>query len=263
MVEKFRLTGAKAVATPMETNAQFTNHQSPSSIAQVARMKGVPYSEAIGSVLWPVVVSRPDAAYAVGILSQFIQNPGQAHWEAVKRVISYLGSTKTLWLTFGGTKETLVEGYCDADWASQSHRHSISGFSFHYGCGAVSWSSKKQNVIALSSTEAEYIAQTHAAKEAIWLRTFINEIRGGEKGPLTIMGDNQGAIALAKDNKFHSRTKHIDLRYHFIREAVDEKKIAMKYIPTSDNVADIFTKALVKPKFKEFVELLGLGEMKA
>jgi Reverse transcriptase (RNA-dependent DNA polymerase)/gag-polypeptide of LTR copia-type/GAG-pre-integrase domain len=263
MVEKFRLTGAKAVATPMETNAQFTNHQSPSSIAQVARMKGVPYSEAIGSVLWPVVVSRPDAAYAVGILSQFIQNPGQAHWEAVKRVISYLGSTKTLWLTFGGTKETLVEGYCDADWASQSHRHSISGFSFHYGCGAVSWSSKKQNVIALSSTEAEYIAQTHAAKEAIWLHTFINEIRGGEKGPLTIMGDNQGAIALAKDNKFHSRTKHIDLRYHFIREAVDEGRIAMKYVPTSDNVADIFTKALAKPKFKEFVELLGLGEMKA
>ena len=100
-------------------------------------MKGVPYSKAIGSVLWPVVVLRPDAAYAVGILSQFIQNPGQAHWEGVKRVISYLGSTKTLWLTFGGTKETLIEGYCNADWASQSHCHSISGFSFHYGCGAV------------------------------------------------------------------------------------------------------------------------------
>jgi hypothetical protein len=262
MVEKFRLTSAKQVATPMEANAQFSKLQSPSSLSQVARMKGVPYSEAIGSALWPVVVSRPDAAYAVGVLSQFIQNPGQAHWEGVKRVISYLGSTKSLWLTFGGRKEALIEGFCDADWASQSHRHSISGFSFHYGCGAVSWSSKKQNVIALSSTEAEYVAQTHAAKEAIWLRSFINEIRGGEKGPLTIMGDNQGAIALAKDNKFHSRTKHIDLRYHFIREAVEDGKIILKYVPTSDNVADIFTKALAKPKFNQFVELLGLGEVK-
>ena len=91
MVEKFRLTGARRVSTPMEMNAQFTKEQCPSTVNQVARMKGVPYSEAIGSVLWPVVVSRPDAAYTVGILSQFIQNPGPAHWEGVKRVISYLG----------------------------------------------------------------------------------------------------------------------------------------------------------------------------
>ena len=118
----------------------------------------MPYSEAIGSVLWPVVVSRPDAAYAVGILSQFIQNLGPAHWEGVKRVINYLGSTKDLWLTFGGGREGAVEGFCDADWASQKHRHSISGFSFHYGAGAVSWSSKKQPVVSLSSTEAEYVA---------------------------------------------------------------------------------------------------------
>jgi hypothetical protein len=158
----------------MDPNVHFSTQQSPSSLSQTARMNGVPYSEAIGSVLWPTVVSRPDTAYAVGVLSQFIQNPGPAH--------------------FGGNKKTLLEGYCDADWASQPHRHSISGFSFHYGQGAVSWSSKKQNVVALSSTEAEYIAETHAAKEAI------------------IMGDNQGALALAKDNKFHARTKHIDLR---------------------------------------------------
>lgn len=136
-------------------------------------MEGVPYSEAIGSVLWPTVVSRPDTAYAVGVLSQFMQNPGQAH--------------------FGGNKPTLLQGYCDADWASNEGRHSISGFSFHYGVGAISWSSKKQSIVALSSTEAEYIAQTHAAKEGI------------------ISADNQSAIALAKDNKFHSRTKHIDL----------------------------------------------------
>jgi hypothetical protein len=258
MVEKFRLTNARPVSTPMEPGVQFSIDQSPSTLNQSGRMRGVPYSEAIGSVLWPVIVSRPDAAYAVGVLSQFIQNPGPAHWEGVKRVINYLGCTKNLWLTFGGGKEAVVEGFCDADWASQKHRHSISGFSFHYGVGAVSWSSKKQNLVSLSSTEAEYVAQTHAAKEGIWLRNFVSEIRGEEKKPVTISCDNQGAIALAKDNKYHARTKHIDLRYHFIREAVEDGKIKVKYIPTDDNVSDIFTKALPRPKFQRMVELLGL-----
>jgi hypothetical protein len=258
MVEKFRLTGAKPVSTPMEPGSQFSVDQSPSSLNQVTKMRGVPYMEAIGSVLWPVVVSRPDAAYATGILSQFVQNPGPAHWEGLKRLINYLGCTKNLWLTFGGQKETLIEGFCDSDWASQKHRHSISGYSFHFGMGAITWSSKKQNVVALSSTEAEYVAQTHAAKEAIWLRSFISEIQGKTKGPLTISCDNQGAIALAKDNKFHGRTKHIDLRYHFIREAVEDGKINVKYVPTDDNVSDIFTKPLPRPKFQRFVELLGL-----
>jgi hypothetical protein len=171
-----------------------------------------------------------------------------------------LGSTKDLWLTFGGRKETLIEGFCDADWASQKHRHSISGFSFHYGVGAISWSSKKQGVVSLSSTEAEYVAQTHAAKKGIWLRSFVKEIRG-EQGALTISCDNQGAIALAKDNKFHARTKHIDLRYHFIREAVEDGKIEVKYVPTDDNVSDIFTKPLPRPKFAKFVEMLGLRKL--
>jgi len=141
----------------------------------------------------------------------------------------------------------MVKGYCDSDWASQQHRHSISGFSFHFGHGAVSWSSKKQNIIALSSTEAEYIAQTHAAKEVVWLRNFISEMQGKKEKGITLLCDNQGVIALAKDNKFYSQTKHIDLRYHFIREAVEDGKINVKYIPTSENVADIFTKPLAKP----------------
>ena len=128
-------------------------------------MEGIPYFKAIGLVLWLMVVLRLDTAYAVGILLQFIQNPGPTHWEGVKRVIMYLGCTNNLWLTFGSNKKTLLEGYCNDDWASQSHRHLISGFLFHYGCGAISWSLKKQNMIALSSTESEYVALTHAGKK--------------------------------------------------------------------------------------------------
>jgi hypothetical protein len=117
-------------------------------------------------------------------------------------------------------------------------------------------------MITLSSTKAEYIAETHAAKEAMWLRTFISKITKQGSGPLTIIGDNQGAITLAKDNKFHSWMKHIDLRYHFIREAVEDGKVEMKYIPTGENISDIFTKALAKPKFTQFVGMLGLVMMK-
>ena len=166
MVEKYRLTNAKAVSTPMDPDTHFSVQQCLSTINQMSKMKGVPYSKALGSVLWPTVVSHPDTAYAVRILSQFMQNLGPAHWEGIKRVINYLGHTKDLWLTISGKKQEMFEGYCDADWASQSHQHSISGYSFHYGLGPISWSSKRQGIIVLSSMEAEYIAETHAAKRA-------------------------------------------------------------------------------------------------
>ena len=114
----------------------------------------------------------------------------------------------------------------------------------------------------MSSTEAEYIAETHAAKEGIWLKSFVREIVGKMMGLLTMMADNQGAILLVKDNKFHAHIKHIDLQYHFVHEAVEDGKILMKYILTSDNIVDIFTKALPKPKFTEFIQRLGLAMMK-
>ena len=156
----------------------------------------------------------------------------------------------------------ILDGFCDADWAGQPHRHSISRYSFHMGVGAVTWSSKKQYVVALSSTEAEYVTQTHTAKEAMYLRAFVQEIRGLEK-PIAINCDNQGAITLSKDNKFHAQTKHIDIRYHFIQEAVKDRKITLKYIPTDENPADIFTKLLTKAKFHRFIELLGLRDVDA
>jgi hypothetical protein len=225
-------------------------------------MKGIPYTEAIKSILWLTVISRPDTAYAVRILSQFMQNPGPTHWKAVKRIISDLGHSKDLWLTFGRKGLTMLEGYSDADWVSQPHQHLISSFFFYYGQGVISWSSKEQAIITLLSTEAEYVAEMHASKEGVWLKSFIREVTGINVGALTIKADNQGAIALAKDNKFHMRTKHINLRYHFVREAMADKKIAMEYIPTFENVVDIFTKPLSKAKFSQFVRMLGLAIMK-
>ena len=129
------------------------------------------------------------------------------------------------------------------------------------GKGAVTWSSKKQVIVALSSTEAEYIAQTHVAKELIWLQTFLAELTTPFSEPITLHCDNQGMIALSKDNKFHMRTKHIDIHYHFICEAVENNQVFMHYVLTDKNVADIFTKPLAKPKFEKFVKLLRLGSL--
>ena len=126
------------------------------------------------------------------------------------------------------------------------------------GARAISWSSKKQHIVVLSSTEAEYIMQTYVAKEALWLHSFLWELRSTSDDLLILNCNNQGAIALAKDNKFHTHTKHIDVHYHFIREAVEDGKVMVQYILTGDNISDIFTKLLTKAKFRELTELLRL-----
>ena len=259
VLERFNLTGANLATLPMDPGVQLTKVKGQPTSDEVERMSKIPYAEAISSVLWPAMILRPDIAYGVGVLEQFIQNPAEEHWEVLKRLITYLGGTKALWLTFGGVSGAEIEGYCNADWASQTQQHSISGYSFLMGRGLISWSSKKQSVIALSSTEAKYVALTHAAKEALWLRMFMGELRGKPHGPIKINSDNQGAIALCKDNKFHARTKHIDIRYHFIRESISNEKLSLGYVPTHENISDVFTKALPKAKFCHFIRLLGLS----
>ncbi|GBE85505.1 hypothetical protein SCP_0800220 [Sparassis crispa] len=222
-------------------------------------MRNVPYHEAIGSLMYAALGMRPDIAFAVMALSQFMQNPGRAHWEAAKRVLRYLKGTRERWLTYGQTRDG-VEGFSDADWGSSEHRHSISGYVFLIDGGAVSWSVKKQPVVALSSTEAEYIALTHAAKEAIWVRYLLADILDPDinKFALRLHTDNRSAIALAKDNAYHARMKHIDIRYHFLHEAVDSAIIILLYRRTEDMPADLFTKSLPRVKVEHLASLMGL-----
>jgi hypothetical protein len=180
-----------------------------------------------------------------------------AHWEAVKKIFRYLAGTKKMALTFGQGKLGL-EGYADADGASQEHRHAISSYAFLLDGGAVSWSSKKQELVTLSTTEAEYVAATHAAKEAIWLCRLISEVFRPLAQPTTLYCDNQSAIALANSGAFHARTKHIDICYHFIRFSIDKGSILLEYCPTDDMIADTLTKPLPSLKVKHFATTLGL-----
>jgi hypothetical protein len=181
----------------------------------------------------------------------------------VKRVFRYLKGTRNVKLELGGDQLYLA-GYSDADWASNTHRHSISGFAFFIGCGVVSWSTKKQPIVTLSSTESEYVALTHAGKEAIWLNKLLFELRpilpNGESGieAMDLYCDNQGAIRLSKDSTFHARTKHIDVHFHWIRQTVSQGQISLSYVPTDLMIADTFTKSLSRSKFVRFASMLGL-----
>jgi hypothetical protein len=161
-------------------------------------------------------------------------------------------------LTFGGT-ELDLEGYTDADGSMDEDRKAMSGYAFLMDGGAVSWNAKKQEIIALSTTEAKYVAATHAAKEGLWLRTFMSQVFGEVTGPLTLHSDNQSAIALTRDHQYHARTKHIDIRFHFIRWIVEDGKMKLVYCPTEEMVADIMTKALPSVKVKHFAAALGLS----
>ncbi len=179
-----------------------------------------------------------------------MRDPARDHWEAVKRAIRYLKGTKQMKLTLGASDDGL-EVYADADMASQPHRHSMSGCLVLLHGTPVAWSARKQSLIAMSTAEAEYIALTSAAREVLYLKSLIGELYEPITHPIPIYCDNQGAIALASNNKFHARTKHIDIRYHFIRALIRDNTLDLKYIPTDDNLADAFTKALPRPRLEK------------
>lgn len=257
IITKYNFIDAKPAAVPMDPSMQYTKDQSPTTTTQIAEMKRVPFRSALGSLMYLAVGTRPDVAFAVSTLAQFADNPGWAHWEGVKRVYRYLLGTKKWALTFGTTKSGLL-GYADADGASQEHRRAITGFALLVDGGAILWGSRKQELVTLSTAEAEYVAATHTAKEILWLRRFISEVFRPLEHPTTLYCDNQSAIALTKDGSYHARTKHIDIRYHFIRFSVEQGSISFLYCPTDSMVADTLTKALPNIKAKHFASELGL-----
>jgi hypothetical protein len=186
---------------------------------------------------------------------------GHAYWEQVKHVFRYLKGTRTLGITYGGSTTEII-GFSDADWGiGVDDWHSVSGYLFQINGGPVSWSSKKQHVIALSSTEAEYITLTHALKEVVWLRSLLGEIYDDEllDRAVTVFSDNKSAISMVKNNIFHSRMKHIAIRYHYIRELYEMKILDISFHGTEDMLPDMFIKPLSCPKVEHLSKLVGLA----
>jgi hypothetical protein len=217
----------------------------------------VPFKEAIGSLMYLMLSTRPDIAFSLNQVSQFSENPKKEHWAAVKRILAYLQGTPNHGLRFG-TGDTLI-GYTDADYAGNFQtRQSTSGFIFLLNGGPVAWSSRRQPCVALSTTEAEFIAACEATKEGIWIRRLLLELFPEWNKPIPIKCDNQSAIELIKNPRFHQRTKHVDIRFHFIREHQEAKEIEVAYISTNNQLADPFTKPLPNPRFSNLRSLIGI-----
>jgi len=202
----FNMVGANAVKCPMAPGSIFSKDQCPTDAQEIAHMRKVPYREAIGSLIYLAVATRPDIAFAITTLSQYLNNLGVSHWEGVKRILRYVCGTTTVKLTYGIEQHNLI-GYTDADGASQPHRHAISGYAFLLDGGAISWSSKKQSLVTASTTEAEYVAATNAAKEAFWLRKITAELFPSDHELITLYSDNKAAQSLAINENYHASGK--------------------------------------------------------
>ncbi|GMI75420.1 cysteine-rich RLK (RECEPTOR-like protein kinase) 8 [Hibiscus trionum] len=250
----------KHVSTPLASHLKLSSQLSPKTDEEREYMAKVPYANAVGSLMYAMVCTRPDISQAVGVVSRYMHDPGKGHWQAVKWILRYLQQTVDVGLVFE-QDETLgqfVVGYVDSDYAGDlDKRRSTTGYLFALAKAPVSWRSTLQSTVALSTTEAEYMAVAEAVKEAIWLNGLLEDL-GVVQSHISLYCDSQSAIHLAKNQVYHSRTKHIDVRYHFVREIFEEGKVLLQKIATAENPADMLTKVVTSIKFNHCLNLINI-----
>ena len=255
VLKRFGMEDCKPVATPVEPGKKFTMLKDEKEAFPNVQM----YQAAIGSLNYAAIATRPDLSVAVGMLSQHMRNPSQKHWSGVKRDLRYIRGSIDFGLRFTYSDEFVLSGFADADWAGcVDTRKSTSGEFFKLGNNPISWRSKKQSIVALSSCEAEYVSLCSATQEVVWLRRLLKSVGFTQNNPTTMYEDNQGAICLSKKSKDHSRTKHVDVKYHYTREIIEKNIVTLKYCPTGDMIADTLTKGLPKPAFEKFRAEMGV-----
>lgn len=254
LLSKYGMSDCKPVETPQVLGSHLVpNEGSPVDIKK--------FQAIVGSITYAVICTRPDLAAALNVISQYCSNPGFIHWQFLKRILRYIKHTVNFGIEFNGCIENSIEllGYVDADWGgSIDGRKSRSGYIFKICGGIISWISKKQTTVALSSTEAEYLAASLAVQECVWLRSVLFDLNFTQSQPSVIFEDNQSTISLSKNAKFHARTKHIDVKHHFIRDKFENNEIILKYCSSNMMLADILTKPLSKPLFQKFCDLMNI-----
>ncbi len=252
---EYGMTGCKAISIPLEQNVKLNANEG--DLVEDTTM----YRRIVGSLIY-MTITRLDLSYAVGVVSQFMQTPRKPHLDAVRCILRYIKHTLRCGIFYEAKSQLQVHGYTDVDWAGNvSDRRSTSGFMFSFGSGAISWSSKKQPTVALSSTEAEYRGAAIAACEVVWLQKLFSDLGQSVDALVVIYCDNISSILFANNPVYHARTKHIEVHYHFIREKVLAKEIDLIHVSTEDQVADIFTKALGTNKLKKFRKMLSVLEV--
>lgn len=259
VLARFGMSACRPVKTPLDPSTKLTKYATEGE-NDVKLTDQSLYQQIVGSLMYLMIATRPDIANSVSIVSQFAASPTNTHMQAVKHILRYLRGTSTFKLNYGPNNDAqiVLTGFSDSDWANDVNtRRSTTGYAFFLCGGVISWSSKRQRTVALSTTEAEYMALTQTTKEAIWLRRLLEEL-GFAQTTTTIYEDNESSISLARNPVQHARTKHIDIQYHFTREKIESKDIRLEYLPTDRMLADIMTKPLSPVKFKGFVDELNL-----
>ncbi|KAJ4718340.1 Retrovirus-related Pol polyprotein from transposon TNT 1-94 [Melia azedarach] len=255
ILSRFGMSTAKPIDTPSAANALMSVAFAPKSVEEKEYMSRVLYASVVGSLMYAMVCTRPDLAQSVSVVSRFMGEPGKEHWQAVKRIFRYLKGTFDVGLIYRGDTQCLVTGFSDSDYAGDvDSRRSMTGYVFTLGSSVVSCKATLQPTVTLSTTEAEYMALTEAAKEGIWLKGLVSDL-GLHHDQAIVYCDSLSAICLAKDQVHHERTKHIDVRYHFLRS---EKRIKVNKVGTADNPADMFTKPVLHSKFQHCLDLLNV-----
>ena len=258
ILTKEGLDKSNAVSTPLDPNITLVPNPEGTD-----GNRSNDYARVLGELQYIANATRPDITYAVNRLASYTSNPSIQHYTALKRILRYLSGTRDYCITYRALPEKIdfFSGYADAAYANAEQNRSVTGYVFIAGDGAITWSSKKQISTALSSVQAEYIALSEASREACWLRNLYTELGWlKEDMPTVIKGDNDGSIAMAKNPKFHKRTKHIAVRWHWIRELVQEGTVDIDTCRDPDQTADILTKALSRQKHLKHTTEMGLGK---
>jgi len=260
-LEKFGLDQCRPVSTPAVTSGK-TAREEEANTEDQRPIDVKLYQEKVGTLLYASISTRPDIAYAVNKLAQFMLAPTVSNGRSCDRVFRYLSGTKSYGLTFGRTKnvsnsEVEISAYADADWGGDRvDRKSVTGWVAMLHGDPVSWASKKQKVVAQSSCEAELYAEAAAINEMKWLRGLMGELGVKIAGTPVLFGDNQSTQELTKNGVKSERTKHIDIKYHFVTDEVKKGNVHLQWIPTQKQLADILTKALGTPQHVALTEKL-------
>ena len=241
--------------TPMDSGLKLSKAEEEKSIDATG------YRRNIGCLRY-LLHTRPDLSYCVGVLSRYMQDPKESHGAAMKQCLRYLRGTTSYGLAFENARTTRLVGYSDSSHnVDQDDGKSTTGHVFYLGDSPITWCSSKQETVALSSCEADFMAGTEAARQAIWLQDLLGEISESLRKQTVIRIDNQSAIALTRNPVFHGRSKHIHTRYHFIRECVEKGLLEVEHVPGNEQKADILTKALGRIKFREMRDLIGVQDL--
>ncbi|WCJ29565.1 Copia protein [Euphorbia peplus] len=239
---------------------------SPKTEKERRKVSKYPYASAIGSIMYDMLYTRHDVAFALSMTSRFQSCFGEAHWKAVKAILKYLRRTKDLFLVYGGNDELAVSSYTDSRFQTdQDEQQSQSGFVFLLNGGAISWKSTKHPTIADSTAEAEYIDVCEASKEAVWMRKFISDLGvvPSIKDSVVLFCDNNGAMIQTKEPQSTKKNQHVLRKFHLILEIIQRGDVRLQRVDTNDNVADPMTKALVERKNNGHVRSIRIRAMLA